>query len=348
VVRYHHTKAEHGRGPVLLYPLTRVWRPAVYQGGSRRHGYFEGWYFRLLGSDGERALAVIPGISYPRGGEPSAFVQVITADGRVRYFEYAAEEFRFSQHRFGIEIGPNHFGEHGLSLDCAGADGAVVAEIGFGDWTPWPVTFLDPGIMGRYRFVPQMECYHGVLSMDHALSGIVAIDGEEVRYDGGRGYVEKDWGRSFPRAWGWAQCNSVATEGTALTFSVAHIPWLGSAFTGFIAGLRHDGVLHPFSTYNGARVTHLDVHEGEAAVTLATRDLELSVALSGAQPGALRSPVLGAMSGTAYESLGGRCEVRLQRLSDEGEATALFEGSSDHAAIELMDADGILASFLRT
>ena len=31
----------------------------------------------------------------------------------------------------------------------------------------WPVKVTSPGAMGPYAFVPFMECYHGVVSMDH-------------------------------------------------------------------------------------------------------------------------------------------------------------------------------------
>ena len=41
--------------------------------------------------------------------------------------------------------------------------------------TPWPVSITSPGIMGWYAWVPKMECYHGVLSLDHRIQGDLQI-----------------------------------------------------------------------------------------------------------------------------------------------------------------------------
>ncbi len=106
--------------------------------------------------------------------------------------------------------------------------------------------------MGPYSFAPFMECYHGVLSFDHDMNGTLIMNGESVNFDGGRGYIEKDWGRAFPRAWVWGQSNHFDHPGTSITISVATIPWLRTSFRGFIIGLWHDRKLYRFATYTGA------------------------------------------------------------------------------------------------
>ena len=44
-----------------------------------------------------------------------------------------------------------------------------------------------------------MECYHGIVSMDHTVNGLIEINNEKIDFSEGRGYIEKDWGRSFPQ-----------------------------------------------------------------------------------------------------------------------------------------------------
>ena len=75
-----------------------------------------------------------------------------------------------------------------------------------------------------------MECYHGVLSFDHAIHGALAVNGREHDFGRGRGYIEKDWGQAFPAAWVWFQTNHFSEPGVCLTASVAIIPWVGRAF----------------------------------------------------------------------------------------------------------------------
>jgi tocopherol cyclase len=335
-----------GRTP-LAYRTAAIWDPGRFQDGRRKRGYFEGWYLKCVGSGGAHPIAVIPGVSLDRQGQTShAFVQLIRTGGRTAYWEYPIGEFRFSADGFEVEVGPNRFSAVDMTLDLDGDAGRAHGNIAFGEWSPWPVRTLSPGIMGWYRFVPFMETYHGVLSMDHSLTGSLEVNGTTLDFGSGRGYTEKDWGRSFPSAWIWAQTNhfgaeGAASPGTSVSISVARIPWLGSSFVGYIIGLLHDGELHAFTTYNGAKVRSFSLHDGQANLVLERRDLDLEVAVEGAHPGKLRSPVLGAMDGVVWESLEARVRVRLRRSG-----RTIFEGTGHHAGAELMDNRGQLEAGL--
>lgn len=125
--------------------------------------------------------------------------------------------------------------------------------------------------MGWYAWMPFLECYHGVVSFDHGLAGTLERDGEPVPFDGGRGYLEKDWGRAFPAGYVWMQTNHFAQPGTCLTASVALIPWLRGEFRGFIVGVRHQGELHQFATHTGARTTSLDIDDDQVRWSLRSR-----------------------------------------------------------------------------
>ena len=45
--------------------------------------------------------------------------------------------------------------------------------------------------MGPFSFVPFMECYHGVLSMNHSIKGRLDFNGESLSFDNGKGYMER-------------------------------------------------------------------------------------------------------------------------------------------------------------
>jgi tocopherol cyclase len=320
------------------YVTRRVWEPALYQGGGVTRRYFEGWYFKHVDAGRTRALAVIPGVSYSEdGGSRHAFVQVVPSHGETHYFAYPAESFTWDRRDFEVRIGDNVFSREGITLALEDGESSVSGELRFGPWRAWPVKALSPGIMGWYRFVPGMETYHGVLSMDHSVTGRVVLDGEQWGFDGGRGYVEKDWGRSFPSSWVWAQSNTFGRDGISVTLSVARVPWMGSAFVGSIAGLLLDGDLHRFATYTGAKPTCLETGTNEARIALADSREELEVHLHGHRELILKSPVLGAMEGRDAESLGGTVDVTLRSLRG-GRAGVVFRGTGAQAGIEVMNA----------
>ena len=318
--------------------FSRIWNPSGFQGAGITRRYFEGWYFKHVDAEKRTTIAVIPGVSYSDDGKTNhAFVQVVPSHGEAHYFAFPIDRFSVDPGSpFSIRIGENRFSRDGIVLDLHDADRHVTGELSYETWWPWPVTTLSPGIMGWYRFVPRMETYHGVLSMDHGLSGSLTVDGQRTDFSGGRGYVEKDWGRSFPSSWIWAQSNSFERTGVSVSLSVAKVPWMGGSFVGNIAGLLFDGRLHRFATYTGAKPTAVETRPNEARVTLADKHEELEVHVPGCEALILKAPVLGAMESRAAESLGGTIEVTLRTLRG-GRAGIAFQGTGTCAGIEVMN-----------
>lgn len=325
--------------------LGGVWQPDLYHGHGKRAPFFEGWYFKLVNAAETQRYAVIPGVFI--GAEPGAshaFVQTLDGvTGKTCYHRYPFEAFRADKRAFDIQVGPNHFRADGITLDLAEAGQQMRGRLRFSGGTTWPVTLTAPGIMGWYAFVPFMECYHGVVSFDHSIEGTLVIDGAPLDFTGGRGYLEKDWGQAFPKAWIWAQSNhfGAAATGTSLTASVAIIPWLRGAFRGFIAGLWHGGQLYRFATYSGAVVDRLELTDthvtwhmtGRVGPTRARRRLEI-VAWR-AEGGLLHSPERTAMLQRVLESLTARLDVRLLDV-EGGRERVIFEGSGRHAGLEIV------------
>jgi len=322
----------------MPYALRRVWNPAGYQGGSVQRRYFEGWYYKQVDASQTRTLAVIPGVSFSADGAARhAFVQVVPSGGATHYFAFPVESFSYDTHKpYEVRVGPNTFSREGITLDLVDGERTAKGQLRFGQWAPWPVSALSPGIMGWYRFVPRMETYHGVLSMDHSVTGSIVLDGERIDFDGGRGYTEKDWGRSFPSSWIWAQSNDFEAPGTSVTLSVAKVPWMTGAFVGNIAGLLHAGELHRFATYTGAKVRCIETGADEAHLVLGDRREEIEIIVHGSETLVLKAPVLGAMEGRDAESLGGTLDVTLRALRG-GRASVVFRGTGKQAGIEIMN-----------
>ena len=307
--------------------LRATWNPDMYHGWGRSRRYFEGWYFKLVSRDEQAALAVIPGISMSENGQQHAFIQVMDGKNRsARYHRFDAGAFVPSDRRFELQLERNYFSSQRLHLDLPGLAGSIR----FHDTQAWPKMLGAPGIMGWYSFVPFMECFHGVVSLNHRLEGVLQTEQGEIDFTGGKGYIEKDWGRSFPRAYVWMQTNHFETHDRAsLLASVAHIPWLGSAFIGFISGFWLDGRLFRFATYTGAR--H-QLHIRDETVSLIFKNPKTELRLLARQaPGVtLVSPVSGEMTGKINESL--QATVQAELLEN---GRRIFEGSARTSGLEL-------------
>ena len=153
----------------MIRSLRSTLNPASYHGHGKRPPFFEGWYYKLVDASEQARYAVIPGIFLSEDPtEHHAFVQVLDGrTGQVTYHRYRPEEFWAADRGFDLRIGPNRFTSEHLSLDIHSPELTASGELHFSDLTPWPVTLTSPGIMGWYAWMPFMECYHGIVSLDH-------------------------------------------------------------------------------------------------------------------------------------------------------------------------------------
>lgn len=311
----------------LLRRLRALWHPDEFQGWGRTQHYFEGWYFKIVSRDERHAMAFIPGISMGKRGDTHAFVQVMYgSECRSAYHRVNAGEFRPAADRFQIEVGNNQFSAEKMVLELPDIQGTVH----FKNIQPWPKMLGAPGIMGWYSFAPFMECNHGIVSLHHELEGTLRIDGQAIDFSGGKGYIEKDWGTSFPRAYVWMQSNHFDTHDRAsLMASVAHIPWLHSHFIGFISGFWLDRRLFKFATYTGAH-KYLKINDQQVELTFKNAKTELRILARQAPGTALASPLTGEMTGKINESLQAKLEMELLE-----NGRRIFEGTGRSAGLEV-------------
>jgi hypothetical protein len=311
--------------------------PERYHGHGKRPPFFEGWYFKLVDASEQQRYAIIPGIFLSHDPQRHhAFIQVLDGStGQATYHTYAAEDFHAAQDRFDVRIGSNRFSMESISLDIKDAGHEIGGEVDLVGINPWPVTLLAPGIMGPFGWLPFLETYHGVLSLDHGLSGRLHFNGQTVDLTGGRGYTEKDWGLSFPSAWIWFQSNHFSKPGICVTASVAVIPLGPWSFPGFIVGLWYGGQLHRFTTYSGAKTERLDVSDQQVTWVMRDRSERLEICASRAEGGLLRGPSRSDMGVRVPETLSANVEVRLSALLGE-EATTVFHDTGRYAGLEIV------------
>ncbi len=312
--------------------LKNILHPDRYHGFTAKPPFFEGWYYKLVNADEGIRFAVIPGVYLAQDPNKShCFVQVFDSEAdEVRFHRYPFEEFKASRDNFEIFVGPNTFSAEQIVLAIDDSLGTLTGSLSFIDPHPWPVRLTSPGAMGWFAWVPFMETYHGVVSMDHEIQGKLKFDDRLLDFAGGRGYIEKDWGKQFPSAWIWGQSNHFDQPGISLMMSVAVIPWLGRSFAGHVIGLLYDGEIHRFATYNRGSIEQLYIGDREVHLVVNNGVKRLRIRAERVDGGLFQAPSMIEMDRRIIETLNAKIEIQFEIL----EGDVVYQGIGRHAGLE--------------
>jgi tocopherol cyclase len=311
----------------------KKFKPEVFQGNLRKKRYFEGWYFKHVSRDLENVYAFIPGVSLA-GDDSHAFIQVINGiTGETHYVEYQLKEYFWKREKLYLKIGDSIFTDSYAAVDIQDEGITAGGRIEYSGMVRYPVTLRAPGIMGWYAYVPFMQCYHDVVSANHNLKGKLSINGNEIDFSDGKGYIEKDRGSSFPDAWIWVQCNSFSVDDASLCVSIAKIPWLGRYFVGFICFLYLQGRFYLFNTYNKSRLSEPRYDGDTLTISLQNNDYVLDVQAVKKRSGELKAPSSGQMTRRIKESIDSDVHVRMWDRSGR----KLFEDTGRRAGLEIIE-----------
>ncbi|MBL7006470.1 MAG: hypothetical protein ISR78_05250 [Spirochaetia bacterium] len=325
-------------------------KPLLFQGRRKKRSYFEGWYFKQTIQHRQKdksddVIAVIPGISMDNGGKKQAFIQVFSsAEEKTWYIPYSFSSFTAAEKTMFIMVDKNRFSDEGISLDIDYQDLHLKGELKYSHIDKYPQKILAPGIMGWYSYIPFMECFHGVVSMKHEVNGTLLLNGRKIKFCSGSGYIEKDWGVSFPSSWVWMQSCDFPDKKSSCMLSVARIPFLGSEFTGFLGFLRYNDTLLRFGSYTGAKIISLKADGKTAKVIIRQGKTLVEFSAEMGVSGHLAAPRQGKMDRIIQESLNGSIAVTVRTMTDSGDSDAgavLFSGVGILAGIELSEAENI-------
>lgn len=308
--------------------------PNLFHGKHKKTNFFEGWYFKLVNKDESRVLAFIPGIALGEEDKHNhSFVQVLDGNNTdYTYCRYSKNSFSYSNTNFKVQIDNNEFSLDKIKLDLVYDNLKITGIINFKNIIKWKDTLVNPGSMGFYNYLPFMECYAQVCAVDGDTSGELSINGETIDFNGGKVYIEKNWGKSFPTEWLWIQCNSFTDNNATLTCSLGEIPFPIKNFSGFLIGVTVGDKFYKFTTINRSDIT-LSYDNSGVEVLTSHKDLRLLLKTSTNKDDFMLcyGPKNGSMSPYVKETLIGTVYMKLDNIKT-GEI--LYEGIGINVGVE--------------
>ncbi|PKK97394.1 MAG: hypothetical protein CVV58_01490 [Tenericutes bacterium HGW-Tenericutes-3] len=311
--------------------------PEFFQGKHKKNNYFEGWYYKFVSQDEKDTLAFIPGVSI-NSEDRHAFIQVFISHHngknvqlKTHYFRFKYEDFIFNEKVFWIKIGQNTFSNNHIEINLDEKDFKISGILKMSHLSPIRRSLLSPNIMGIFGYLGFMECYHGIVSMSHKLEGSLGVNENNILFQDGKGYIEKDWGKSFPDAYVWLQSNHFKDPLTSFMFSYANIPFLGFHFKGLIANLVINNKEYRFATYNRAKILDEKLNGSSASYLIKKGKYLLQIDAHSTSQIDLVSPRNGQMIEQIKEGLSGQIQLTLKYKNK-----IIYQDTGYHAGIEIM------------
>jgi len=192
---------------------------------------------------------------------------------------------------------------------------------------------FKPNIMGPFSYVPFMECNHAILSMQNETEGKISVNGSKISFKHDKGYIEKDWGCSFPKSYIWCQGNSFENLNASFMMSVADIPFKVLNFRGIICVLIIDDKEYKFTTYNNAKLVKYDVADNFINIILTKGSYTLTVNSNLNNAGyKLFAPIKGRMEKDILESINAEITVTLKEKNN-----IIFSDTSKNCGLEIVN-----------
>lgn len=289
---------------LLFKKNTEVFQGEKYLKSNKN--YFEGWYFKNIGQD--IGISFIPGICINEKIK-SAFIQLITGDNSwFVYFDI--NDFEYNHEPFWIRIGNNYFSKERVHIDIKDEEVDLVVK---GDLKYRNHAVLKTNIMGIFSYISFMECNHSILSMKSRVDGSISINGKDLEIFNGNGYIEKDFGISFPKDYLWGQGNNFKDSDVSFMISIADVPFKVFSFRGFICSLMIKDKEYRFATYNNSKILKCDIKDNIINIIIKKGKYILEVDADNSNSFMLKAPVKGHMNKEIFESIKASIKVTLKR-----------------------------------
>ncbi len=306
--------------------------PDLFQGEkslSNNKNYFEGWYFKNTNND--NGISFIPGINID-GNLKESFIQVITNTSSY-FIKYDINDFKFNFDPFYIRVGDNYFSKDSVHVNIKDnhQDINIVGDIYYMNNKNIDTNIFSPNIMGPFSYIPFMECNHAILSMKNEAHGLVYINNNKLDFDNSTGYIEKDWGYSFPKSYIWCQGNMFESSNASFMFSMADIPFKLFSFRGLICVLIVNNNEYKFTTYNNAKLVKYFINDSSLNITLKKGSYYLNINSLFGKNLKLSAPVKGRMEKDIFESICSSITLTLKHNND-----IIFSDTSTNCGLEVV------------
>ena len=277
-------------------------KTSVFRKKDSKQPYFEGYYFKFINEEKEIVI-LISGISIsPK--EKYSFIQIASSHSKdVVLYKFPLTDLTLSKDAFDFRIGKNEFSQNRIILNLD----KISAEIQITNNVNWNRSFMNPNIMGFLSYIPKVECKHDIITVQSEISGFIKLDEHKILFNKGDGYIEKNWGSSFPKKYIWLHANQFDNRQLSLQFALAKPKWFFFRPEVYIGYIMTGELIH-FGTHRFSLVS-VEKNDDSTLITIKKIKYHITIKIKHKAPVNLIGPTNGILKNKIAEYLDSSIEL---------------------------------------
>ncbi|HRE58805.1 MAG TPA: tocopherol cyclase family protein [Candidatus Kapabacteria bacterium] len=270
-----------------------IYKPTTLQGNLDRDKYFEGWFQKIYSKEYNASILIIYGYATRNTEDRFGFIQILLPQKAPEIIYFNRNEIACDSDGHIVQMGENLLTTEIILINTN--DINVHLKL-----INNKVTRTFKNSMGYHYFVPNLPCYHSVLNTAHQVSG--EIQQKDVRYilNNEMGYLEKNWGTSFPKSYIWLHAVDPHDSKVSMLFSIAEIKWFGIKFIKHVGHFHFDDKQIDLRSLKNFAVSHQMPSKDTYQILMRSKTIQIEISIvfgdnilfKGPQGGVLSSDII--------------------------------------------------------
>lgn len=266
-------------------------RPSYLQGHPNKNKYFEGWFQKIYSKEHNTTFVLIYGFATGHSADKTGFIQYHIPNKMPKLLTFHKNEIQCSSNNHHVQFGDNVLSSKVLKLKTE--------ELEL-DLQLHQNSFFNKksNSMGNYYLIPNLPCYHAVVSEFQSFSGVIKSLNEEFKITNANGYLEKNWGKSFPNSYIWLHAFDINNPENQLLFSQANIKWMGKMFEKYVGYINLNNKYTDLRKLNNCRISKYYSLKNVFCIFIQNKDIHIEIVITLGNKLTFVGPIKGVLNRT--------------------------------------------------
>ena len=283
--------------------MLKKYRPSSLRGNFERNNYFEGWFQKVYSKQHNASFILIYGYATRNSNDQFGFLQVLIPNQTPEIVYFSKNEVSCDIEHHIFRLGNNILTTELIQINMQDL------RIDLTLMNKPSRTFKNS--MGYTYYIPNLPCYHSVLNTIQKVKGEIQHKGVNYTLENEVGYLEKNWGTSFPEKYFWIHAVDPNNPGVSLLFSRAEILWLGRTFIKHVGYLCFDGQQIDLRELKNFTLSNWNSSPENRIIQIRSMSAQLDISLESGCEVMFKGPKNGELSRVIRHQTDARIEVSL-------------------------------------